>query len=382
MNNSLFSLDSQALAEKLKSIRQMATRSQQSQQGGLLQSLLSEAMKTSPRGASVGGGSKGAMLPTPSVSLAMPRAQVPTKDKQEALKRGLNKFKKGQSAEERFKILVNEGVDQAVAKSVVGKMYRGEVIAENIAEERRSEQTQIRKEERAEKRTEKTKDDWVILSKKQVDDANLSDEYSHRKNKYTGKIESFAKKTVEKIDDTLSREKFEATEDQRRRKHVMSLFGASDFEALDPKLKEKVIDVTVKAKNYQKKDIDFDDAIQKSFSEHSITEAVDKLPEANLGYTDITSNEVETVELVKQLHDSGASNDDISTGLEKKGWPKTGNQSVDGIMKQIGIIESEESPVTEPYDANKANTIREQYRSGNIDKETAMKQLEEIGMPQ
>lgn len=413
-NRPLYSgIGSPKLDEALAQIRQGAS---QAKGGNILQSLLADAMKPSGRTGGVpGAGSPGAMLSTslPSVSIPKPpvkdkaaAAREYKKQQQAALKKAFGVIEKGRedgkpySITERYKIFIDHDVEATTTTNIMNTLhgFEGAAQAQPISDKQRKAWG-LPKGSYSIGATGKPElisspvIDKTIEKEKRTEARKLKQEARNLKTKIAEEKRAEERKIAGEerdIEDVLPREKFEAGEDQRARKMVASLYGASEFDAIKSNLKEAAMEVMVAQKDYRKEGIDFDNAIQKAFEDQAVSESVDKLPEANLGRGERFNpdNYDETVELSKQLYNEGVSYDELITGLEGKGWHKTGNQSAESILNTAGIekeVVEQETVVpmeqeVETYDVNKAAAIKEKYRSGNIDQETALRLLDEIGM--
>lgn len=315
--SSMFRIGSPELTEKLAAIRQGAS---QAQGGGLLQSLLAEVMKTSPRGAAVGGGSRGVMLPTPAISTSMPpAARVPTKDKtaaarkykkqqHDALKRGLSKFEKGQRAEDRYKILVFEGVDQAIAKGAVGKMYQGDVVAAEIAQEERGLKTKIAEEKRAE--TRKLKAAGKLATAKVTAAGDVAIAKTDRETR--DRIYDMSKSIATYVDEDTKKEFVDDEQANKIASDALKLMEEGDL--------DEGIAMNRAAFNVKGDDLKFNPGQTKWFD---------------------PDNFEDTVDFAKQAHQDGITTKEISDKLVSSGRPlKEGEDSVETVLEASGLSPS------------------------------------------
>ena len=300
INNPLYMLETPGLAEKLAQIRQGAA---QTQGAGLLQTLLSEAMKPSGRTGGVpSAGSPGVMLPTSLPSVAMPRP--PVKDKsaaardykkqqQGALKKTFETYNKGKEGDvpytiqEFFAIGTANGVESSTLVPIAQSLQSTGAADARL---KAAEKLAVGKKEAARTlATAKTTAAGKIAEAKRTD---VGDEL------YT----------------------------------MTTNLEMGEDELVD---EDAVIDISAKAQKYVEKDkLDNFSAVRKARQDYHLKNFEPaQMPEGIFQ----VDNYDETVDEVSRLKEMGVEDERIKQQLIESGRPKTGDQSIEEVLEDVGI---------------------------------------------
>lgn len=114
------------------------------------------------------------------------------------------------------------------------------------------------------------------------------------------------------------------TEDDALYNQLAKRYGATDLYGLDEDKAKKASEAAVRAKRYINEDMPRVKAIHKAFteveSEFNTKEKISKLPPANRGWFDFSSNKDETKKQVKKLRSEKVSDEMIEAKLIDAGW--------------------------------------------------------------
>ena len=289
------------LDEMLAQIRQGAT---QAKGGNILQSLLSEAMKSSGRTGGVpGAGSPGVMLPTRMPSVAIPKP--PVKDKaaaareykkqqQNALKKTFEMYNKGKedgtpyTLQEFIPLGLGNDVEHGTITSIARTLH--DTSATDIRLKAADKLATEKKEAAKTLATAKTTAAEKVAEVKRTD---VGDEL------YT-MTTNLEMDEDEMVDETA------------------------------------VIDISAKAQKYVEKDkLDNFSAVRKARQDYHLKNLEPAQMPKGIFQVD---NYDETVDEVNRLKEMGVEDERIKQQLIKSGRPKTGDQSIEEVLEETGIV--------------------------------------------